>query len=126
MVLLIITAVFASVKSIRMKISRIARHEVKKIEKVGRRLNSKVRAKSTKQLESKGQLKIKTQKRSENKLISDGVKEEVKNKINKGLIGGLASGGVSVGLLLGPGGAIVGGLLGTVVGLWLELDRRNA
>jgi small GTP-binding protein len=58
--------------------------------------------------------------------LDENQKEEVKNKINKGLIGGLASGGASVGLLLGPGGAIVGGLLGTVVGLWLELDRRNA
>lgn len=58
--------------------------------------------------------------------LDENQKEEVKNKINKGLIGGLASGGTAVGLFLGPGGAIVGGLLGTVVGLWLELDRRNA
>ena len=58
--------------------------------------------------------------------LDENQKEEIKNKINKGLIGGLASGGTAVGLFLGPGGAIVGGLLGTVVGLWLELDRRNA
>jgi len=50
----------------------------------------------------------------------------VQKKIRKGLIGGLASGGAVVGLFLGPGGVIVGGLLGTVVGLWLELDPRNA
>jgi hypothetical protein len=53
-------------------------------------------------------------------------KAEVEKKIRKGLLGGLASGGAVVGLFLGPGGVIVGGLLGTVVGLWLELDRRNA
>ena len=53
-------------------------------------------------------------------------KAEVKNKINKGLIGGLASGGAVAGLFLGPGGTIVGGLLGTVVGLWLELERKHA
>lgn len=58
--------------------------------------------------------------------LDENQKEEIKNKIKKGLIGGLASGGTVVGLFLGPGGAIVGGLLGTVVGLWLELDRRNA
>jgi small GTP-binding protein len=58
--------------------------------------------------------------------LDENQKEEIKNKINKGLIGALASGGTAVGLFLGPGGAIVGGLLGTVVGLWLELDRRNA
>ncbi|MCC5625250.1 GTPase [Nostoc sp. CHAB 5715] len=58
--------------------------------------------------------------------LDENQKAEVKKKINKGLIGGMASGGTVVGLFLGPGGAIVGGLLGTVVGLWLELDRRNA
>lgn len=58
--------------------------------------------------------------------LDENQKAEVQKKINKGLIGGLASGGTAVGLFLGPGGAIVGGLLGTVVGLWLELDRRNA
>jgi GTP-binding protein EngB required for normal cell division len=52
--------------------------------------------------------------------LDENQKAEVKKKINKGLIGGLASGGTAVGLFLGPGGAIVGGLLGTVVGLWLE------
>jgi GTPase SAR1 family protein len=53
-------------------------------------------------------------------------KVEVENRIRKGLIGGLAYGGAAAGFLFGPGGAIVGGLLGTVAGLWLELNRRNA
>ncbi|PAX45684.1 hypothetical protein, partial [Brunnivagina elsteri] len=53
-------------------------------------------------------------------------KAEVGNKIRKGLMAGLAGGGAAAGLLLGPGGALVGGLLGTVAGLWLELNRRNA
>ncbi|WP_414546343.1 GTPase [Nostoc sp. CCY0012] len=58
--------------------------------------------------------------------LNEQQKAEVKKKINKGLIGGLAYGGAVVGQILGPGGIVVGGLLGTVVGLWLELDRKNA
>lgn len=58
--------------------------------------------------------------------LNEQQKTEVKKKIDKALIGGLAAGGASVGLFFGPGGAIVGGLLGTVVGLRLELGRKNA
>jgi predicted GTPase len=58
--------------------------------------------------------------------LNEQQKTEVNNKINKALIGGLAYSGAVIGQFLGPGGIIVGGLLGTVIGLGLELGRKNA
>ncbi|MEH2393607.1 MAG: GTPase [Nostoc sp.] len=57
--------------------------------------------------------------------LDDKQKAEVNKKINKLLIGGLAYGGSVVGQIFGSGGIIVGGLLGSAVGLWMELDRRR-
>jgi len=49
-------------------------------------------------------------------------KERVKKKLDTTLIGAFAFGGTVLGSFLGPGGAIIGGLLGSAIAMRMQLD----
>jgi len=54
--------------------------------------------------------------------LDDEQKERVKKKLDASLIGMFAAGGAILGSLFDPGGTIVGGLLGSAIGLRMQLD----